>query len=320
MFRLKNLKLLFFIWLACIPEGFSGPDPYFSQYLFNGIYVNPAFAGYRPYAQFSAYFKKYASSFNVGNSATLVSLDGPLSQNKLGVGGLALYDFNPGLTRINVLANLAYKLQMRSGTLSFGMSMGFNQYSFDPQVFNIKDVTDDKIGTDTRSAIAPDLGAGLYYQTSRYYVGVSAMHLLSKYVSDFVPDQTPVHFYMTAGYNFKISDQWKIVANSLVRYISKNNYLIDLGMQVQYKDIGWAGISGRYPGMVSGQFGLKISEWIKTGGHSQVKIGYAYDRNLNASQNIFADMHELFLIIDIAPTISINKLKNKKTQVSPLFF
>jgi type IX secretion system PorP/SprF family membrane protein len=320
MFRHKKLKLIFLVFCTIGFEAFSELDPYFSQYMYNGIYVNPAFAGYRPYVQAGLFFKKYASSFNAGNSATLLSVDGSILQNRLGAGGLVMYDYSMALTRINSLANLAYKLRMRTGTLSFGMSLGFNQYSFDPSAFKIQDNTDSKISADRRSFVSPDLGAGLYYQGAKFYLGLSSMHLLGKSVTNAAPDQTPVHFYFIAGYNFKISKQWKLVANTLIRYTSDGNYLADLGIQAKYKDIGWAGISGRYPGMISGQVGLKISEWIKTGGHSEVKIGYAYDKNLGSSQNIFNDMHELFLIIDIAPTVNLKKLRNKKVQVSPLFF
>ena len=315
-----------FIWaIAGIMVNISAvkgqQDPFFSQYMFNGLFINPAYSGYQPKIQAAAFHKKYGVPFQSGASSSLFSINAPLRYNQIGIGALLVNDQYSFLTRNDIKASMAYKINIFKGTMAFGMNIGLTQFRFDPELLKIKDIDDYKINEDRINKITPDLGAGLFYQHRIFYLGVSGMHLFNRTFSqNNVPLILPIHLYVNGGLQLKLSNEWKLVPSFLLRYITNRTYTLDVTVHTFYSDLLWFGISAREPSLLSAQTGVKLSNLIKTGGTTEVKVGYAFDYVLGNRRYIAPSMQEIFLLIDFQTGNSTKTIKKQKIKVSPLFF
>lgn len=322
MCRSKKISYFFLvIYLISLMFCDAQTDAYFSNYTQNGIYINPAFAGYRPYLQVGLFYKRLNTGFGALQQNGLFTIDKPVWQQKMGIGGVVLHSNTPVLSCTNVSLNASYRIKIEKSTLSFGMNIGLNQIKKDPSLLKIEDKTDPMIASEKTITISPDLGSGLYFQHQKFFLGISAMHILTQNQTklSFLSANILPHYYFIGGYNFKINEDFSLTPHFLIRYISTNQKLIDMGLHLKYKELFWFGANYRNQSMLSGQIGLKISDLILSGGYSDIKIGYAFDYNFNKIA-VYTTSHELFLMIDFAPNVNINKVKKRKTQVSPLFF
>lgn len=313
------------LFLLFIPLKISAQlDAYFSQYMFNGLYINPAFAGYQPQLQASLFYKNYGNTTPRSPNTTFFSLSTPLRYDQLGAGFQIISDFDGVIYRNSTGIDLAYKLHLDNSTLAFGVNIGLQQINFDPNRLLIKDNTDPEIAKDRVNSVSPDFGTGLYYQNKKTYVGFSAMHLWNNSLftkeTFSTPLYRPIHLNFIAGYRFFEIQNWNATASFIFRYVNQKTYMADVTFHVKYRDFFWVGASVKNNLMVGLQTGFKISEYWKNAANNEIKIGYAFDYSTNNINYRSLTMHEILLIIGFDGSDSNKKIKMKKRKISPLFF
>jgi len=324
MYQISKASFLVFLLLSLALQSFSQLDAYFSQYMFNGIYINPAFAGYQPQLQAALYHKRYGDGGMKTPSTSFFSLSSPLRYNQLGAGLQIVSDFDGVVTRNLVSGSLAYKIHFETGILAFGVNLGIQQVNFDPNTLLIKDESDAQISKDRINNSSPDFGSGLFYQDKKIYAGVSIMHLFGNKFNfnegnNFVYSR-PLHLNFIAGCKIFETGNWSGTGSSIIRYVNANTFMIDATFHLKYADLFWIGASVKNPWMVGAQTGFKISEWLKPQAGTNIKIGYAFDLALGQLKYRASTMHEIFVLVDFAPLISSKKIRNQKVKVTPLFF
>ena len=274
-------------------------DPQFTQYMFNSLYVTPAYAGVEGVTQLTAIHRSqwagYQSSFNDGGAPTtqIVSFTSPIYKLKSGFGAYIVNDKLGPQNNLEAHAIYAYHLALKDAKLSFGVKVGIFSQSIDYEQYRAIHMNDpllrDKTGKE--SQLRPDVGFGLYYRAEKYYVGVGMSHLTRAEFDFNVNDARNAlenHLHFTAGYFYEVNFDLTLNPTVLVKTDFKE-YSFDLGVIATLKDKMWAGLSFRQSEAANVLLGYSFMK------DKSLRLGYAIDvvvKDQEAKENF---SHEVLL-------------------------
>ena len=278
-------------------------DPQFSLYVYNPVYYNPAAAGSEGVARAQVTYRtQYAGYQTIGNgdpsalqNTQLVSFNMPLAKIKSGIGIYALNDkYGPAVNQA-VQLSYAYRLALKNGTLAFGVQAGmFNRgYSFDQ--FRPRDPGDPFIPGGQLNQFKPDIGAGVYYNTTDYWVGVSMNHLNGakySYVNDRPTEGADRKAYLTAGYRLGIGYNIDVQPSVLVQYTTVGGFpgsAVALNLLATYDNRIWGGVGYRTNDAIMLTAGINLMR------NNALRIGGALDIVTNAVKAKSASSYEILL-------------------------
>ncbi|WP_187262143.1 PorP/SprF family type IX secretion system membrane protein [Pontibacter beigongshangensis] len=217
-------------------------NPQYSQYIFNSMAINPAYTGSKQVLNFNAFHRSQWASVEGAPTTSSLLVDGLVAKNRLGVGLDISRDKIGALTNLSAYANVAARVPLSEGaTLSLGVAPGFIQRSMNGNELGIMD--DPSIPTGNQTALQPDVKLGMYFNTSRFYAGVSASNLLQ--FSDNMALTTHRHYFFTSGYVFDLSSSLKFKPSVLVKEDFNAPANVDLNAFLLIKEILWLGSSYR---------------------------------------------------------------------------
>lgn len=275
----------------------------YTQYMFNGLVINPAYAGSSDALNITALGRKQWVNVDGAPTTAVLSAHSPIKNEKMGLGLMIANDrisiFN--FSSINAIYSYRVLLSEKK-RLSFGLQSGLTNYNIRYSQLTSKTSNDPSLNLADYNSLSPTFGAGLYYNTDRFYLGLSAPLLTANIFSPSQVVQQNIYF-LNAGYVFNISNDLKFKPNGLIRFQSGSAQL-DLNANFLFRDALWAGISYRAFNMLSFLLQLNVSE--------QFRIGYAYDSNIGALTSMNSGSHEIMLNY----LFSFNKSK----VVSPRYF
>jgi type IX secretion system PorP/SprF family membrane protein len=291
-----------FYTLAIVVSGVSAhaqQDPQFTQYMFNSIYVTPAFAGVEGVTQLTAIHRSqwlgYESSFNDGGAPTtqLISFTSPIYKLKSGFGVYAINDKLGPQNNIEAHAMYAYHLGLKDSKLSFGVKVGFYSQAINYDQYRAIHPDDPLLSgkEGKESQIRPDVGFGLFYRAEKFYLGAGINHL-TRAEFDFGVNQArnalENHLNFTGGYFYEVNFDLTLMPTVLVKTDFKE-YSFDLGVIATVKDKMWAGLSFRQSEAANVLLGYSFLK------DQSLKLGYAIDivvKDQEAKENF---SHELML-------------------------
>ncbi len=274
-------------------------DPQFTQYMFNSMYITPAFAGVEGVTQLTAVHRSqwlgYESSFNDGGAPTtqLISFNSPIYKLKSGFGVYAVNDKLGPQTNIEAQAMYAYHLGLRDSKLSFGVKVGFYSQAINYDQYRAIHPDDPLLsGKDGKeSQVRPDVGFGLFYRAEKFYLGAGVNHL-TRAEFDFGINQArnalENHLNFTGGYYYEVNFDLTLTPTILVKTDFKE-YSFDLGVIATLKDKMWAGLSFRQSEAANVLLGYSFLK------DNALRLGYAIDvvvKDQEAKENF---SHELLL-------------------------
>ena len=294
------LRRTFYTW-AIVVSGVSvhaQQDPQFTQYMFNSIYVTPAYAGVEGVTQLTAIHRSqwmgYESSFNDGGAPTtqLISFTSPIYKLKSGFGVYAINDRLGPQNNIEAHAMYAYHLGLKDAKLSFGVKVGFYSQSINYDKYRAIHEDDPLLNREGKeSQIRPDVGFGLFYRAEKFYLGAGINHL-TRAEFDFGINQArnalENHMNFTGGYYYEVNFDLTLTPTILVKTDFKE-YSFDLGVIATVKDKMWAGLSFRQSEAANVLLGYSFLK------DQSLKLGYAIDivvKDQEAKENF---SHELLL-------------------------
>lgn len=274
-------------------------DPQFTQYMFNSLYVTPAFAGVEGVTQLTAMHRSqwlgYQSSFNDGGAPTtqLISFNSPIYKLRSGFGVYAVNDKLGPQNNIEAHAMYAYHLGLKDAKLSFGIKVGFYSQSINYDQYRAIHPDDPLLSgrEGKESQIRPDVGFGLYYRAEKFYLGAGINHL-TRAEFDFGINQArnalENHLNFTGGYFYEVNFDLSLTPTVLVKTDFKE-YSFDLGLIATLKDKMWAGLSFRQSEAANVLLGYSFLK------DNALRLGYAIDivvKDQEAKENF---SHELML-------------------------
>ena len=101
-------------------------SPITSQYMFNGLLINPAYAGSRDALAANITYRRQWVGFEGAPTTNLFSVHSPIRGSRIGL-GLQVYTDRIGVSReTGVMTNYAYRIPFKKGKLQFGIGAGVN--------------------------------------------------------------------------------------------------------------------------------------------------------------------------------------------------
>ncbi len=287
-------------------------DPQFTQYMFNNLYITPAFAGVEGVTQLTAMHRSqwlgYESSFNDGGAPTtqLISFTTPIYKLKSGLGVYVVNDKLGPQNNQEAHAMYAYHLGLKESKLSFAVKVGFYSQSLNYDQYRAIHPDDPLLSgkSGKESQIRPDVGFGLFYRSEKYYLGAGINHL-TKAEFDFGINQSrnalENHMNFTAGYYYEVNFDLMLTPTILVKTDFKE-YSFDLGVIATLKDKMWAGLSFRQSEAANVLLGYSFLK------DQSLRLGYAIDvvvKDQEAKENF---SHELLLSYQLPGVTSGKKV------------
>ena len=273
---------------------FAQQDAQYSQYMFNRLAINPAYAGNRDVFSSALVYRNQWTALDNAPSTAALSLQTPLKNKKAGV-GLELMTDKLGLRKTSAaLFSYAYRVQFLKGKLAFGLRSGIYDYVFDFSKIRIKDEADVYNTGVSSSKITSTADFGLYYYTLNFYWGLGLTHLNRGKITDMdLQDSSAkqsVHFFMPAGRSFLVG---KTLLNPsiLIKGAGHAPLEVDLNFNALLKERWWLGMSLRtHYGIIF------MTQYLVT---DKLKIGYSYDMGLNKIGRLGRSTHEIMLGYDL---------------------
>lgn len=304
----KQLQLLIAFCLLLSAKAMAQQDAQFSQYMFNGMYINPAYAGFKQNLNINAFYRTQWSGFEGAPKTMTLSVDAPIADNKMGLG------FQVASDRIGITDELAaygiysYRIPVNDESfLSFGLGFGFYRFAFKGDNGIVSDPTDPLSSGNASSSFKPEVKFGLFYNTETFYLGVSANNLLSPYIksdpdiSTLVPRKS-TQIYLTSGVALPLSDNVVMKPSFLLKQDIKGYSTLDLNTFFLFYDRLWVGAAYRsgiklinkQPNQptFNSNAAILMSELFLG---EKFRLGYAYDMSLSAVKDLNASAHEISL-------------------------
>jgi type IX secretion system PorP/SprF family membrane protein len=298
-FKKLNKIVIITILLTVSQVGKAQYDAMFTQYMFNEMFINPAYAGSKEAMSATMLHRQQWVKFSGRPVTTSFSLHGPVQGNKMGAGLSVLNDRLGVLNRNLVYASYAYRLKVsQKGTLAMGLMGGF-----DSQVNKFADVKtnddgskDPQLGQNSVNILAPNFGTGLYYNTKTFYAGLSIPRIIDNQVrfssgggsyKIASVNLNKMTYYLTAGNLFTLNEDLKLRANAMIKIVTNAPIQFDLGANLLIKEMLWAGLSYRSNSAASIILGIQLNK--------QFLVSYSFDYGLNAIQKYSQGSHEIAL-------------------------
>jgi type IX secretion system PorP/SprF family membrane protein len=243
---MKKLWLLITIFLAAF-EAKAQQDAQYSQYIFNGLYINPAYAGYKKDLYLHSFYRSQWTGFPGAPQSFSVALDGAVHDDKVGLGVLLAADKIGAQSSLAAYGNYAYRLQVgdnENSRLSLGLGLGLVQGTLDGTKLTAVQANDAAVPTGLQSSLMPDARTGVMYSNDHWFAGLSAdnllAHMLPRDKSILVPVPMP-HFYFTAGALMDIDQDTKFKPSFLIKDDRGGPTSLDLNAFVLLGEKLWLG-------------------------------------------------------------------------------
>ncbi len=303
---MRTIFTAFFLFISAV--AFSQQMPAISQYMFNGLVLNPAYAGSKPFTSATLMVRKQWAGFKGSPTTQTASIHGALENKKVGL-GLFISNDHAGVTNRNdMYGSYSYHIATGNGQLALGLQGGFSYLKSLVSDLEVNDPNDPVYAVNTVSNVLPNFGAGAYYYSELFYAGFSVPSLLS-----YNPDQSlsldiegshriTRHYYLTSGYVFSLGEQVKLKPSILLKYVKNAPLQLDLNANLLLNNIVWIGASYR-----TGDAIALIGEYQLT---KKLRIGYSFDYTLTKLRSYSAGSHEFMLGYDFG--YQVPKLKTPR--------
>jgi type IX secretion system PorP/SprF family membrane protein len=221
--------------------------PLFSQYMFNGTYINPAYTGSRDALFANLLYRKQWIGFSGAPQTTMFSIDGSLARGS-NLGFIYVNDQIGAMYTNSFVADYAYRFKVsNTGRLSFGLSGGFVNYGINKtKLLNYEGKYDPELAN-TKNAWKPNIDAGVYFDMQNFYAGFSIMGIISS-----KSDKSNMHivrasanYFLTAGATIPLSDKVKFLPSTLLKSDFKNPVNVDINAMLKVDEKFWIGGSYR---------------------------------------------------------------------------
>lgn len=263
--------------------------PQFTQYMFNTISVNPAYAGSRGTLNATALHRNQWAGLEGNPVTTTLSIHSPMRNERVGLGFSFIRDALGDEATSFFYADFSYSIFLSLDTkLSFGLKGGFTSYSLDTPS------PEDPFFNEGLDSFNPNMGAGLYLSTDRWYVGISSPRMFTTDLNDGEFEALERNsYYAIGGFVVDVNEDIKFKPTALAKLTNGAPASYDLTASFLFNDRFWAGVTYRFND--ASNFGALVDYQVGT----DFRIGYAYDLPTGTVRPYSGGTHELILIYEV---------------------
>lgn len=303
-----NRLLLGILLLGCA-KAHSQQDPQYTNYMYNTININPAYAGSRGALSIFGLHRSQWVGLEGAPTTNSFSVNTPIADSKVGLGVSFVNDALGVMDENTISVDFSYTLDLnnRGSKLSFGLKGSANLLNVAYSDLNKYNPNDPQILNDISNEFTPNIGAGIYWHTEKTYVGFSVPSFLetTRYDNNVQSTmQQKMHYYLMGGHVFEINPTLKFKPAFLLKAVEGAPLQADITGNFLIHDKFTIGGAYRWDAAWSGLIGYQITDGLF--------IGYSYDSDIKALRNYNNGSHEIFMRFE---------LFNKYRRVnSPRFF
>ena len=293
---MKRIILVFILF--CNFAAFAQQDPLFTQYMFNKLLINPAYAGSKEV--FTIDMLNRTQWVNIDGAPETFTISAHTAMRNKNV-GLGLYLFRDALGGFNnqgLMGTYAYRIYFGRSSLAFGLQFGLKYFDFNWNKINTKD-PDYLYDPQEVRRVTPDANLGIYYQSNRMYVGISSKQLLQNDYGFYVNNgkssfsKLTRHFYLMGGIAVPLADKIIFRPSMMTKYTPNAPLQLDLNASVLFGSTFWVGTSIRTGDAKTFMAGNAITFMTEFKISDRFKVGYSYDLSLNELQPVNYGSHEI---------------------------
>ncbi len=308
---------ILFLGLSC-GESYGQQDAQYTQYMYNTLSINPAYAGSRDVFSFlGLYRNQWFNNIEGAPNTFTLSAHSPFGEH-VGLGLNIIRDeiFITNETYFDLAFSYKFKVSEK-GKLSLGLKGGGHLLDLDFNRANGAFNDGDALATEESNIdnkFSPQFGAGVYYYTDKFYLGFSAPNILETEHFDESSTQRDdpssftakekINYYAIAGYVFEINPDLDLKPSGLLKAVEGAPISVDLSLNALIKDKFTLGLAYRWSAAISAMAGFQVSD--------EVMIGFAYDRDNTDLNQYNSGSYELFLRYEL--------FKKEERMISPRFF
>lgn len=301
-------KLLGLVLLLLSSISYAQQDAQFTQYMYNTININPAYAGSREAMSVFVLHRAQWVGLDGAPTTTTASIHTPITDSNIGIGVSVINDKIGPSVENNLAVDFSYTIPVSDiYKLSFGLKATANLLDVDFNKLTYINSGDPTFQNNIDNKFSPNIGVGFYLHSDKSYLGISAPSLLE--TKHFQNNSSSVayeriHYYMIAGHVFDLNENIKFKPSILTKFVQGAPLQVDLSGNFLINEKFTAGVSYRWSAAVSAMVGFKASDsWF---------IGYGYDLDTTKLGNYNSGSHEIFLRYELFK--KINRI------TSPRFF
>ena len=305
-----TIKIAVFLLLSV--TSYAQQDSQFTQYMYNTININPAYAGSRESMNIFALHRTQWVGLDGAPVTNTASINTPINGSNLGLGVSIVNDKIGPSEENNISVDFSYKIYLsETYELSFGLKATANLLNVDFNKLSQYDPNDYLFQTNIDNKFSPNIGVGLYLHSDNTYFGLSAPNLLEtthfdRYTSkgNSLVAREKINYYLIAGHVFDLTGDIKFKPSVLAKMVTGAPLQVDVSGNFMFSDKFVAGIAYRWSAAMSAMVGFQATDsWF---------IGYGYDLETTKLANYNSGSHEIFLRYE---------LFNKYDKIiSPRFF
>ena len=289
---MKKLSIIAVLLLAFQMHGQQ--DPQYTQYMYNMNVINPAYAGSKENLSFGLLYRNQWTKIDGGPETGTFFGHTPIGNN-LGIGLSVISDRIGPVKETNAYIDVSYTLQLGGEhRLAFGVKAGatFHDIGLNSDV-SVVDNTDPFFAQDI-SSTTPNIGAGFFYYTDKYYVSLSVPNLLSSVHLDadgYKIGSETQHYFLTGGYVFDLSPNTELKPSVMVKSAFDAPTSFDVNVNARFYKKFEIGASYRLDDSFSGLVNFAVTP--------SLRIGYAYDAISSDIKAYAPASHEVMLLFDL---------------------
>ncbi|SNY95440.1 type IX secretion system membrane protein, PorP/SprF family [Flagellimonas pacifica] len=265
-------------------------DPQFTQYMYNTLSVNPAYAGSRGHLTALLMHRSQWVGVNGAPNTQVLAVDGPMGNN-VGLGLVLSHDALGPSSEVFVDANFSYtvKLDENDKKLSFGLKGGGRLFNVD-FTKGLVENPDVAFQNNIENKFFPTIGAGVYYHTAKSYLGLAVPNFFSQ---DHYEGQEQeiaterLHYFLMGGKIIDLTPDIKFKPAFFVKWVPGAPVIADISANAMLMETFTAGLAYRWDDSFSALLGLQISP--------DLSVGYAYDLTTSDLRSYTSGTHEVFL-------------------------
>jgi type IX secretion system PorP/SprF family membrane protein len=306
----SRLVLVGLMLLGVLGTVHAQQDAHYSQYMFNQLAFNPAYAGSRDAISATMLLRKQWLGFDGGPTTGNINVHAPIGNERHGLGFNFEHDRIGVTTQNNVALAYAYRLPVGKGFLHLGLSAGMLNYKTRFSQINPIDPDPSKPTVDA-SAILPRAGAGIYFYTPKFYAGVSVPNLLAgRYfgtgnaTAGELASKQSMHMFTMVGAILPLGSNVAFRPSAVMKYVPNAPIQFDVNATMFFAKVIGVGVGYRTSDALV--FMLEFQS------QRSFRAGYAYDMTLSPLRTYNSGSHELMIGLDLG--------WGKKNFMTPRYF
>jgi type IX secretion system PorP/SprF family membrane protein len=285
----------------------------YSQYMFNGLAINPAYAGSHEALSVTALGRFQNVGLSGAPNTQTFAAHTPLINSRVGIGLLVIHDELSVIGQTGVHFSYAYRLPVKrdKATLSFGLQGGISMYRAEYsklELFNSpQNGSPDPVFVNDIRDSRPNIGAGVFYSSQTSYLGLSMPAMLNNVFdrgTNFTTVYQNVPLILTGGHVLTLNRMFKLKPNFLFKLVDGQPVEFDINANMLFDEVLWFGLSYKSSKQVIMITQFKIND--------QLQFGYSYTISAGPIRTVELGSHEIM--------VNYRFWFNKKGVISPRYF